>query len=270
MRKNLNDYFESVERKIGYEFENEDLLRQAFTRKSYSSIYGTENNEVLEFIGDKVIDLIVVKVISEYFGFYKSESAYYDEDNDLNEFCIVANKDESDFTDIKKELVSNENFSRIIDKLDFAKLMWMGDNDINNHIEKEKKVKADLLEAIVGAITIDCDWNIEILEGVICRLLNLDYALKNVSTEEERPEKFTVEKAINTLKELAEQGKCSEPIYEMSDEQVFQDGEYLWSCDCTVNSWHITESALFKSKKGAKKYAAYLVLCTRYNLDVEE
>ena len=121
----------------------------------------------MEFIGDKVIDLIVVKVISDYFGFYKSESVYYDEDNDLNEFCIIANKDESDFTEIKKELVSNESLSKIIDKLDFAKLMWMGDNDINNHIEKEQKVKADLFEAIVGAITIDCDWNMEILEKVI-------------------------------------------------------------------------------------------------------
>ena len=45
----------------GYKFKNLDLLRQAFVRKSYSKENGGENNEVLEFIGDKVLDFVIVK-----------------------------------------------------------------------------------------------------------------------------------------------------------------------------------------------------------------
>ena len=59
--KDLNDYIEDVERQIEYTFENTDLLFQAFTRRSYSQENSGENNEVLEFIGDRVLDFYVTK-----------------------------------------------------------------------------------------------------------------------------------------------------------------------------------------------------------------
>ena len=52
----------------GYRFNNPGLLEQAFTRRSYSEENGGENNEVLEFYGDKVLDFIVVKLFSEWYG----------------------------------------------------------------------------------------------------------------------------------------------------------------------------------------------------------
>ena len=36
-------------------------MQQAFIRKSYSREKGGQNNEVLEFIGDKALDIAVVK-----------------------------------------------------------------------------------------------------------------------------------------------------------------------------------------------------------------
>ena len=54
-----------IQSQIGYEFENLDLLQQAFIRRSFSEENGGENNEVLEFIGDKVLDLIAVKYLTE-------------------------------------------------------------------------------------------------------------------------------------------------------------------------------------------------------------
>ena len=41
-----------IQDQIGYKFRNLDLLRQAFTRRSYSEENGGENNEVLEFIDE--------------------------------------------------------------------------------------------------------------------------------------------------------------------------------------------------------------------------
>ena len=62
-----------IQDQIGYKFENTALLQQAFTRRSYSKEYGGEDNEVLEFIGDKVLDLIVVKLLTEQYGCFISD-----------------------------------------------------------------------------------------------------------------------------------------------------------------------------------------------------
>ena len=52
-----------IQRKIGYQFNNIALLFQAFTRKSYSNQFGGENNEVLEFLDDEILDFYVKKYI---------------------------------------------------------------------------------------------------------------------------------------------------------------------------------------------------------------
>lgn len=57
-----------VQGQIGYEFKNLDLLKQAFTRRSYTEENGGENNEVLEFIGDKALDFVVVKLLIQKYG----------------------------------------------------------------------------------------------------------------------------------------------------------------------------------------------------------
>lgn len=262
-------YLIEVQRKINYEFDNIYLLLQAFTRSSYSTQYGGENNEVLEFLGDRILDFYVVKVIADRFGFTKSQSNYYDEESDFDEYCIIAHKDESDFTELKKEIVSNKTLARRIDKLGFAKYMFMGDSDIDNHVEKQEKVKADLFEAILGAVAIDSNWNPDCLQNAVESMLQIDDFLDDVDTEEPRPDKFKKENAINTLKELAEHGRCSVPKYDMPDEQVYCEGKAWWECTCYVRSWSMERTAYATSKKEAKRYAAYLVLCEFYGLSNE-
>ena len=217
--KNLTENLDEVQDKIGYQFDNLDLLLQAFTRSSYSTQYGGENNEVLEFIGDRALDYFVVKIICDEFGFMKEQSDYYDKENDLNEFCIVANKNEADFTEIKKQIVSNKTLAKCIDRLGFAKYMYLGDSDIENNVAIQEKVKADLFEAIIGAIAIDCNWDQECIQNSIEYMLNIDKFLADVDTEEKRPEMFKEENAINTLKELGEHGKCSIPEYYENEKQ---------------------------------------------------
>lgn len=267
--QSLSEHLDEVQKKISYRFDNIDLLYQAFTRSSYSTQYGGENNEVLEFIGDRVLDFYVVKVIADRFGFTKSQSDYYDEEEDNDEYCIVAHKNESDFTELKKEIVSNKTLAKRIDELGFAKYMFMGDSDIDNHVEKQEKVKADLFEAILGAVAIDSGWNPDDLQNVVEFMLQIDDFLDDVDTEEPRPDKFKEENAINTLKELAEHGRCSVPEYDIPDEPVYPDGKAWWKCTCYVRSWSVSHTAYATSKKEAKRYAAYLVLCDYYGLPNE-
>ncbi len=68
LKNDFKNFIYIIEEKIGYEFENKMLLQQAFTRRSYSNEHNCEDNEVLEFIGDKVLDFIVVKILSESTG----------------------------------------------------------------------------------------------------------------------------------------------------------------------------------------------------------
>ena len=269
---NLTDdsHLEEVQRKIDYSFDNIDLLLQAFTRSSYSAQFGGENNEVLEFIGDKVLDMYVTKIIADEFGFMKSKSKYYDEKEDNDEYCIVAHHNEGDFTELRKTIVNNKTLAKRIDKLGFAKYMYLGDSDLDNNVINQEKVKADLFEAILGAIAIDCDWNPDFLQNSVDVMLNIDEFLDEVDTEEERPAKFQEDNAINTLKEMAEHGRCSIPEYDPSDEMVeLNDGRMMWKCTCYVRSWRIEKTAYATSKRLAKKYAAYLVLCDYFNLEDE-
>ena len=270
--QDLREHLDDVQKKIGYWFDNEDLLLQAFTRSSYSSQHGGENNEVLEFLGDRVLDFYVVKVISDRFGFVKSQSDYYDEENDLDEYCIVAHKNEADFTELKKQIVSNETLAKTIDKLGLFKHMYLGDTDIENPKFKDNliKVKADLFEAILGAVAIDSDWNQDELQNVVEFMLQIDDFLADVDTEEPRPSKFQLENAVTTLKELAEKGRCSIPEYYQAEEQVLMnDGTLMWECTCYIRSWAMKHTAYATSKKEAKRYAAYLVLCDFYGLPDE-
>ncbi len=270
--QDLSEHLDDVQKKIGYWFDNEDLLLQAFTRSSYSSQHGGENNEVLEFLGDRVLDFYVVKVISDRFGFVKSQSDYYDEENDLDEYCIVAHKNEADFTELKKQIVSNETLAKTIDKLGLFKYMYLGDTDLENPKFKDNliKVKADLFEAILGAVAIDSDWNQDELQNVVEFMLQIDNFLADVDTEEPRPSKFQLENAVTTLKELAEKGRCSIPEYYQAEEQVLMnDGTLMWECTCYIRSWAMKHTAYATSKKEAKRYAAYLVLCDFYGLPDE-
>ena len=54
-----------IQDQIGYQFKNPDLLQQAFVRRSYAQENGGADNEVLEFIGDKVLDISVVRYLTD-------------------------------------------------------------------------------------------------------------------------------------------------------------------------------------------------------------
>ena len=267
--KDLHDYLDEVQDKIDYWFDNLDLLFQAFTRSSYSAEHGGENNEMLEFVGDRVLDYYVTKIMVERYGYTKSQLNYYNE-NEADQFCIRAHRNEQNFTDLKQEMVSNKTLAKRIDRLGFKSMMYLGKSDIDNKVWNQDKVKADLFEAILGAIAIDCEWDEESLENSVAVMLQIDDFLADVDDGEERPEGCSLENAINTLKELAEHGKCSIPQYYQPNEQVHDDeGTPKWECTCYIASWQIEKTAIASSKKEAKRYAAYLVLCEHYDLPNE-
>lgn len=159
-----NDFI-FIQDQIGYNFKNLDLLQQAFVRRSYSKENGGEDNEVLEFIGDKVLDFIVVKLLAEKYGYFLSECEDFDEDQDFDGF--VSEYHENKLTELKKKLVEKKTLARRMDMLGLAEYLIMGKGDVNNRVYEEDSVKEDLFEAILGAVALDSKWDISELQDVV-------------------------------------------------------------------------------------------------------
>lgn len=185
-----------IQNQIGYEFKNLDLLQQAFVRRSYSQENGGENNEVLEFIGDKVLDLFVVKFLitknSNSVGLYKKFNpklkkswSYETEKKSFpKQNVLVSNYSESELTEIKKLLVQKKTLANRIDGLGLSDYLLMGHGDILQNIGEENSVKEDLFEAILGAIAIDSDWNTEVLQNAVEIMLSPESILNDGDTED--------------------------------------------------------------------------------------
>ena len=185
-----------IQSQIGYTFNNLDLLQQAFTRRSYSEENGGENNEVLEFIGDKVLDLFVVKLLisqnSNAVGLYKKHDpklkntwAYMTEQKTFpDENVLVSDYSEAEFTEIKKLLVQKKTLANRIDELGIGYCLLMGSGDIQQNIGQENSVKEDLFEAILGAIAIDCNWDMEKLQNAVEIMLSPESILADGDTED--------------------------------------------------------------------------------------
>lgn len=163
-----DEQYTEVEQQIGYEFKNRLLLQQAFTRKSYTTeTHDGENNEVLEFIGDKVLDLVVVKVLAEYYGEIGNGKEYE---------CEYS---EGKLTEFKKHLVESKMLAERIDEMGFADYLIMGKGDRKNNVQNETHVKEDLFEAILGAVAIDSGWDMDSIQDAVEMMLHLDCYLEN-------------------------------------------------------------------------------------------
>lgn len=195
-----NEDLRKIQDRIGYRFKNLGLLRQAFVRRSYAKENGGEDNEVLEFIGDKALDIVIVKILVEEFGFCTSEYDDYDADEDVNEFCC--DYSEGKLTEIKKRLVNKRMLANCIDQLDFADYLIMGKGDSRNHIEQEDSVKEDLFEAIIGAVAIDSKWDWKEIQSVVEYMLQPREYLSE--DEEDNYVELIQEWSLKRYKELPE------------------------------------------------------------------
>ncbi len=165
----------------GYEFKNLNLLEQAFTRKSYTQENGGENNEILEFIGDKVIDIAVIRYLTKMYA-----SHYYNQLSVPVQFRRYQNpepfhceKNEGQLTKLKQKLVEKKTLALRIDDLRFSQFLRMGEGDKKNNVDESPSVKEDLFEAIIGAVAIDCDYDYSKTQEVVETMLSPDMFLED-------------------------------------------------------------------------------------------
>ena len=148
MKINLSN----LEKKLDIKFKSSDLLVRALTHKSFNS---EDNNEKIEFLGDRVLGLVIAKKLLEI---------YPDEKEGIldKKFASLVNKKTC------LEIAKNIELEKYI--LTF--------NPKNKKIKIEDKVISDSCEALIGAIYLDkgftiCEkiilelWKNKISESVI-------------------------------------------------------------------------------------------------------
>ena len=202
-------------------------MQQAFTRRSYSNENGGNNNEVLEFIGDKVLDFAVVYFLSNHFG--KISNNGYD-----------SKRDEGYLTELKSALVSTNSLATVADVFHLTQYLILGKSDINNK-RTPKSVKEDLVEAIIGAIALDSKWNLIQTFDVVNHLLDIDMILG----KESGPTNYVGE----LQNYLAKQG-VDEPVY------AYQGQGNLWTCFGSVKAYRAEMFGIGSTKKEARQAVA--------------
>lgn len=208
-----------IEDTIGYPFNNEDLLQQAFVRKSYSEENGGQNNEVLEFIGDKALDFAVIRIMMEKFGKITDDKEY-------REFKLTSPKyfktrlGEGKFTDLKKKLVQKKALARCIEKLGFHEQLIVGEGDRNQNVFDEDSVKEDLFEAIVGAVAVDSNYDMDWITEVVENMIDFDSFFNNEESE--------FDNYVGMLQEWSQGQGYGLPHYEYSDKT--RDGTFRSYC----------------------------------------
>ena len=163
--KNFN--YEEVENKIGFCFNNKKLLKQAFIRSSYAQENGRPSNEVLDFIGDKVLDIVVIRILLG--GKEKTVTAgrYF-----------RCKETEGNLSKMKAEIVNSNNLSKAIDELGLERFIFYGKSDLNNDLANKKSIKEDLFEAIVGATALDSNWDMDVIYDKVIRLFRNIHKIK--------------------------------------------------------------------------------------------
>ena len=132
----MSSDFEVLEKKLGVKFKDKDILRQAFTHRSYlneNPDLKIEHNERLEFLGDAVMELIVTEHL------YKE----YPE------------KSEGDLTNWRAALVNAKMLTSVAEELGFNNFLLLSRGESKELGKARAYILANTFESFLGALYLD-------------------------------------------------------------------------------------------------------------------
>ncbi|ACG57199.1 Ribonuclease III [Hydrogenobaculum sp. Y04AAS1] len=136
------DSFELLEEKIGYRFKDKNLVKKAFTHISFSK--SSENYEVLEFLGDALVNFMTVNILVEAFP----------------------NKKEGELSQLKSFLISEEFLASLAKSLNFEKYILISKGEELKGSNKNPSILCDVFEAFWAAIYIDSGYDCKLTKSL--------------------------------------------------------------------------------------------------------
>jgi ribonuclease-3 len=131
--------FTEFQDRIGYSFQNPDLLQQAFTHRSFlneNRAAGREHNERLEFLGDAVLELAVTEFL----------------------FAKYPEKAEGDLTAYRAALVNTVSIADAGGKLGMNEYLLLSRGESKDTGRARQIILANAFEALIGAIYLDAGY----------------------------------------------------------------------------------------------------------------
>ena len=215
----ISDY-NILEKKIKVNFKNKSLLIKSLTHKSFDK---ENNNEKIEFLGDRVLGLVIAKKLLEIYP-YEKEGALD------KKFASLVNK--KTCLEIAKK-INLENY-----------ILTFNTKKNKNLIED--KVLADSCEALIGSIYLDKGY--QVVEKVILNLWsnNIKKSIITQIDAKTKLQEFSLKKfkKLPTYKLISNTGPRHKPLFKVGvkllDTKIY--------------------TAEGKSKKDAEQNAAILCL----------
>ena len=213
-------FYQNLEKKIKVNFKNKKLLIKSLTHKSYDNL---DNNEKIEFLGDRVLGLVIAKKLLEI---------YPDEKEGIldKKFASLVNKNTC------LEIAKNINLQKYI-------LIY---KPKNKDFPIEDKVIADSCEALIGAIYLDKGF--AVTEKIILGLWkkHIDQSVVTQIDAKTKLQEFSLKKfrKLPIYKTISNTGPRHKPIFKVGVKLI-------------DTKFYISEG---KSKKEAEQNAAILCL----------
>lgn len=217
---------EILEERIGYQFRDRALLKQAMTHSSFTNeqkIRRAQNYERLEFLGDAVLEL----VSSEFL------------------FKEHPQMSEGELTKKRASMVCEPSLAFCARDLDLGRFMLLGKGEENTGGRGRDSIVSDAMEAVIGAIYLD--GGMEMAKEFINRFVLSDLEDKQLFYDSK-----------SNLQEMI-QGKLKKEFkYELLEESGPEhDKMFRVSVDM---EGEILGSGEGKTKKAAEQQAAYKAL----------
>ncbi len=124
-----------LQRRIGYIFKRPELLRQALRHRSLPA----PNNERLEFLGDALLGAITAEQL----------------------YQLLPQVKEGELSRCRTALVSGESLAKLAERFGVEHQLQFVPTDLRrvDLITRHRSLLADAVEAIIGAIYLDSDWD---------------------------------------------------------------------------------------------------------------
>ena len=215
-----------LEKEIGYEFKNKQLLETALTHTSYAYEKKKQSNEKLEFLGDSILE------------FVSSEYIYHK----------YPNLKEGEMTKVRASVVCEKSLHEIAKMHNFSDFLYLGKSERISQKEVRPAIMADSVEAVIAAIFLDGG-----LEPA------KKFIIKNLAKPIESATKHIGQKDYKTvLQEILQKNGNVDIEYVIIDEKG-PDHEKLFTAEVKVED-KVLATGEGKSKKLAEMQAAQKAL----------
>jgi len=205
--------FSLFEKKLGVEFNNKDLLTQAFVHRSYlneNPDFALDQNERLEFLGDAVLELVITEHL------YKE----------------YPQKAEGELTNWRAALVNAKMLTTVAEELGFNDFLLLSRGETKELGKARQYILANTFEAFVGAAYLDsgyqtCDTFIKKYLLVKLPLIIQDKLYKDAKSgfQEQAQEKVGVTPVYKVMKEWGPDHKKKFTVGVFLNEEKVAEGE---------------------------------------------